>query len=55
MRKTPRLATLLLGLAVVVIAIWRFFTCASSPPPLPEISPPAATGSAAGTGPAPSR
>jgi len=33
MRKPPRPATLLLGLALVVIAIWRLFTWAASPPP----------------------
>src|SRR5690349_18280632 len=36
MRKPPRPASLVLGLAVVLIAIWRFLTCASSPPAAPS-------------------
>ncbi|MBK8256579.1 MAG: carboxypeptidase regulatory-like domain-containing protein [Polyangiaceae bacterium] len=31
MRKPPRLLTLVLGLLIVALAIWRFFSCANTP------------------------
>lgn len=39
MRKPPRPATLLLGLVVVVLAIWRLFTCTGSPSLLDALFP----------------
>ncbi len=53
MRKTPRPASLILGFAVVIVAIWRLFTCASSPTRLEGLFPTAVTVSA--SAPAPPR
>lgn len=52
MRKTPRSATLVLFLVVVVLAIWRLSTCDGSPTFLSAPAP-SATPSAASTSPAP--
>jgi hypothetical protein len=46
MRKTPRLATLVLGLALILIAIWRLYACTSSPTQLSAVLPIAVTASA---------
>jgi hypothetical protein len=43
MRKSPRPATLLLGFAVVLIAIWRLFTCAGAPTQLAALFPATST------------
>ncbi len=44
MRKPPRPASLILGLVVIVAAIWRFYTCAAAPSAgLPGLLAPTAT------------
>lgn len=58
MRKTPRLATLLLGLAVILVAIWQLRTCSGPPTQLPALFSPAASSASVAPGsssPAPPR